>query len=403
MKELNTRFRLRQEEIIQTRPSFWDTSGVYFIYWQQETRRWAICDLKCLDAVKQGQCPGWAYRNDSGFVANAAGWMEMREGNWLEAKLETTVVGVSVKGLKVELRGFMKQELNGQYMEKPSVEIQGHPSYWEPSGNYFIYWQSSMHRWAICDALSLPAAKSGLAPGWAYRSDSHHFAKASSWMEADGRDWQPTQVTCQVLEGLIRNDPALVKAEPGLEDAAGTQLSMEQYHTLIRQVYERKNPEKLADLDHLLVKYQGKESELFSQACTKYEVDAEELAASLQSGGVKAMRNILEREAAPTSSAVKSEAQDGLRFTDQDLADVPALSSQGYAILVQKVYEQFKPEKLSDLARLLQKHRGKEKDLYLEVCQKYGQHPAKFHAQQKKEQQMPGGDAFMAAKLEPTY
>jgi len=85
MSELNTKYFLFESEEIQGKPSYWDTSGVYFIYWQAPMKRWAICDLKCYDAVKQGKCPGWAYRKDSTFLANACGWMERNGEEWSDA------------------------------------------------------------------------------------------------------------------------------------------------------------------------------------------------------------------------------------------------------------------------------------------------------------------------------
>lgn len=97
----------------------------------------------------------------------------------MDAIIETSIVGSCTKGLKVEFSGFSKQELNTTYVEKAEEQIQGRGSYWDLSGTYFLYWQSSMKRWAICDKVSLQLAKSGLTPGWAYRTDAQHFAKSS--------------------------------------------------------------------------------------------------------------------------------------------------------------------------------------------------------------------------------
>jgi len=366
MKELNTRFHIRSGELIADQPTYWDPSGVYFIYWQKSLRRWAICDLKCLQAVKEGQNPGWAYRGDPGHFANACGWKEARSGQWVDAIVDSAVVSICTKGLKVELTGFSKQELNQQFLEKPEEEIQGRVSFWDPTNLYFIYWQSSMKRWAICDTASLNAAKKGLSPGWAYRTDSQHFAKSSGWMEAWGAGWRAAAVTCTVLEGTVKDDSALIKAEPGAE--SGTQLSVEQIKVLVTKVYEQKNPAKLADLEYLFVKYQGRERELFGQVCTKYQADAAELAAGLSN----------EAEKEEEEQEAEAAGQDGL-----DDAPVPDLSPSEFAILIQNVYERHKPEKLADLAKLLQKYRSREKELYLMVCDRYGVHPSKFLAEQE--------------------
>merc|ERR1719265_2249085 len=102
-----------------------------------------------------------------------------------------------------------------------------------------------MKRWAICDSVSLRAAKSGLSPGWAYKTDVRHFAKAGDWMEAWGREWRSVQTRCKVLEGYVKEDFAAVKAELSEQAAAAT---AGQYSQLITQIFEEKNADKLKDL-----------------------------------------------------------------------------------------------------------------------------------------------------------
>jgi len=378
MKEINTRFFLRANQVIQGRPSYWDNSGVYFIYWQQQLGRWAVCDLKCIEAVKSGQCPGWAYRSDSGHFANACGWMESRGGNWTVAMVETAVIGACTRGLKVEFSGFSKRDLNTQFIEKADEEIQGRVTFWDSSSTYFIYWQSSMKRWAICDKVSLHQAKSGLAPGWAYRTDPQHFAKSSGWMEVWGRDWKQATVVCTVLEGTVRDDSSLVKAEPSEE--AGTHLSVDQYRILVQKVYAENNPAKLSDIGHLLEKYKGREHELYRQVCEKYQVDADEFLTELPP------------EAAPATKAEDTAKPAAAPEEDDELgslenAELPDLTATEYAVLIQSIYETYNPKKLQDMGRLLLKYRNRERELYHEVCKKYGAHPAKFHAKHQQQQQ----------------
>jgi len=373
MKEMNTRYHLRPTEIIQGQPSYWDNTGVYFIYWQAQMSRWAICDLKCLDAVKDGQCPGWAYRSDAGFLANACGWMESRNKQWAAAIVETQVISTCSKGLKVEIHGFSKQELNTQFTEKPDEQLQGKSSFWDPSGMYFIYWQSSMHRWAICDKISLPAVRKGLAPGWAYRTDSHHFARGSGWLEAWGREWKQTSVSCTVLEGTVVDVAPVIKPELGESGAA---FSVDQYKMLVQKVYAQKNPSKLSDLPHLLEKYQGREHELYNQVCEKYEVDADEFAASLPEASQPAMTK--------EELGSKTEDDEYAMYEDVELGD---LGSMEYAVNIQAVYEKYNPKKLQDLGRILQKYRNRERELYHDVCKKYDVHPTKFYYKRKNESQ----------------
>jgi len=360
MQELNTRYFLKDAEIIQGKPSYWDDSGVYFIYWQQDMKRWAICDLKCHEAVKSGQCPGWAYRADGGHFANACGWMEQRAGEWAAAKIETGVVATCTKGLKVEFSGFTKEELNTQYTEKADEEIQGKPSFWDTQNAYFVYWQSSYSRWAICDSVSLNAAQKGLSPGWAFGADSKHFAKSRNWMENWGRDWTPTNIKCTVLEGTVREEASKIKAELAEETTA--MLSGEQYSELLEKVYEERNPSKLADLPGLLEKFVGREKALYDMVCSKYSVDAEEFA---KTSGVVA--------------AVAAEAGDDDDYAQHENEELPVLTQRQYAVRVQNVYVKYNTKKLEDLPRLLKKFRHRERDLYLEVCKKYAVHPTKFH------------------------
>jgi len=363
MKELNTRYMLRAHEVLQGRPTYWDIDGVYFVYWQKPLARWAICDLKCIEAVRLGQTPGWAYRSDSAHFANASGWMETRADQWANASIETCVVGACTKGLKVEFNGFYKNELNIQYTEKSSEEIQGKPSYWDPTDSYFIYWQSSMNRWAICDSVSASSARAGLSPGWAYRTDSKHFTQSSGWMENWGREWRSASVTCTLLEGIVRAEQAgMVKAELGEGE-----LSVDTCRILVQRLYADKNPAKLSEVDSLLDKWEGRETELFRSICTKYGVNADEYAA----------------EVAPQDPS-QEEAEDDWILED---AEVPELDPMQYAVHIQAVYERYNAKKLADLGKLLAKYRNRERELFLEVCKKYGVHPAKFYFKRLKEEE----------------
>lgn len=358
MQELNTRYFLKPGELIQGHPCYWDESGVYFIYWQRDMSRWAICDLKCLEAVRTGQCPGWAYRTDGSHFANACGWIEQRAGKWTDAHVETGVVATCTKGLKVEFAGFMKKELNTQFSEKPDEEIQGKSTFWDAQNAFFVYYQSQYSRWAICDSASLGAAQKGLSPGWAFCADSKHFAKCKSWQENWGRDWKTVNASCHVLEGIVREEFSKVKAE--LQEETETMLSGEQYSELLEKVYEDKAPDKLKDLPGFLEKFNGREKALFEMVCSKYSVDAEEFAKN-----------------AGLAAATTTEDDD--EYAQYENEELPVLSQRQYAVRVQNIYVKYNPKKMEDMPRLLQKFRHRERELYLEVCKKYGVHPTKFH------------------------
>jgi len=89
-----------------------------------------------------------------------------------------------------------------------------------------------------------------------------------------------------VLEGTVVDVAPVIKPELGESGAA---FSVDQYKMLVQKVYAQKNPSKLSDLPHLLEKYQGREHELYNQVCEKYEVDADEFAASLPEASQPAM------------------------------------------------------------------------------------------------------------------
>merc|ERR1719188_2277247 len=138
---------------------------------------------------------------------------------------------------------------------------------------------------------------------------------------------------------------------------------MEQYQTLVRRVYEQKNPGKLPDLPQILGKYEGKEHELFAMVCEKYQVDADAfVTAELQVDGAF------------------GEGQGEDDYPHLEGADCPKLAASEYTDLVKRIYQRHNPSKLPDLGKILVKYRGREQDLYQEVCKKYRVHPAKFHA-----------------------
>merc|ERR1719361_304309 len=186
-------------------------------------------------------------------------------------------------------------------------------------------------------------------------------------MEAYGAPVAAVNVTCMLLEGSIKEITPLVKEEGGAE--AGSLLSTEQYQTLVTKVYEEKNATKLPDLPYLFEKYKGREHELFRQVCEKYDANPDELAADLPM---------------PAAPAAKVEDDE---FAHLESEDMPELSATEYALLIQSIYERYNPKKLQDMGRLLARYRGRERELYFEVCKKYGTHPTKFHARQLKERQ----------------
>lgn len=197
--------------------------------------------------------------------------------------------------LKVKFAGFRKKELNTTYDEKADEEVQGRNTFWDPSDTFFIYWQKSMSRWAICDSASLKAAQQGLAPGWAYRTDAAHFTRSRGWMEIYGAgDWKRANVSCKVLDGKVRDDGHTmnaVKSELSEEDVAGNftssasggddddaggdstetpSLTAQAYAILVQNIYMLHNPKKVRDIGALLQKYRHREQVLYDEVCRTY-------------------------------------------------------------------------------------------------------------------------------------
>jgi hypothetical protein len=134
--ELNDRYYERSNVILHGRPTWWNEAVTYFIYWQGEVQRWAICDASSFTAVKSGQYPGWAYKEDHRHLALAGGWMEAFNGTWQQPDLTVITRSYSsnkaqwsstlVKSItEVEFRGFAMQELNTRYMLNANDTTQG--------------------------------------------------------------------------------------------------------------------------------------------------------------------------------------------------------------------------------------------------------------------------------------
>merc|ERR1719253_937488 len=165
--DLNDRYYETANVMLHGKSTYWNEEVTYFIYWQGEVKRWAICDASSFSAVKAGQYPGWAYKEDHRHLSLAGGWMEAFNGTWQQPDLVAITRSFASNKAQwedpmlqkaistVEFRGFSMQELNTRYFLKAGDIIQGKPSYWDDSGVYFVYWQRDMARWAICDLKCL--------------------------------------------------------------------------------------------------------------------------------------------------------------------------------------------------------------------------------------------------------
>lgn len=89
--ELNARYTIRNEFVLNGKPSYWDATGKYFVYWQVPLKRWGICGRRHLEVVKKGQCLGCACQLDQVHLSIPARWAEYADGAWLSAPVEVVV------------------------------------------------------------------------------------------------------------------------------------------------------------------------------------------------------------------------------------------------------------------------------------------------------------------------
>jgi hypothetical protein len=311
-KDLNQQYTEVPSMIIQGKPTFWCPNGQNFIYFQNKNRRWAICDTNSLHLAKKGECPGWAFRDGQGFFSDLKGWANMVNGAWKAAGN----VKVFFSGTTVEFKGFAKAELNNRYTERRDMILQGKPSYWDApgaQGMHFIYWQQPNSRWAICDRESLKMVQEGQCPGWAFRTDQEHFSCATGWLEFRDNQWQEANI------------------QATLTDLAGPR-QIEIGVTPVTQTTPPASPS---------------------------------MAASPEPQGAPPPQSPPPKREAPSPPGVGTFAEFEVR------KDAAADVVSPYAALIQEAFVSKNPTKVNDVPRLLEKYKGKEKELYHEICKKY--------------------------------
>jgi len=89
--ELNARFMFRSGIALQGKPTYWDSSGRLFLYWQTGCRRWAICGRRALEAARHGQTPGCACQLDQGHFSVPSRWVEYQGNRWVSVPVDVTV------------------------------------------------------------------------------------------------------------------------------------------------------------------------------------------------------------------------------------------------------------------------------------------------------------------------
>eukprot|EP00927_Polykrikos_kofoidii_P045284 TRINITY_DN3920_c1_g1_i3.p1 TRINITY_DN3920_c1_g1~~TRINITY_DN3920_c1_g1_i3.p1 ORF type:complete len:288 (-),score=45.24 TRINITY_DN3920_c1_g1_i3:136-963(-) len=95
----------------------------------------------------------------------------------------------------VTMGGFVKKSLNQEYLEGPTKEfrIQGRESYWQTSGEYFMYYCRRFKKWRIAEISAFDQIKGGEC--FAFVSDAHPDrdirdpSLITSWIEVENKEW----------------------------------------------------------------------------------------------------------------------------------------------------------------------------------------------------------------------
>eukprot|EP00747_Dinoflagellata_sp_TGD_P070974 gnl/TRDRNA2_/TRDRNA2_156808_c1_seq8.p1 gnl/TRDRNA2_/TRDRNA2_156808_c1~~gnl/TRDRNA2_/TRDRNA2_156808_c1_seq8.p1 ORF type:complete len:931 (+),score=149.70 gnl/TRDRNA2_/TRDRNA2_156808_c1_seq8:52-2793(+) len=84
--ELNGRYTLRREVILQDHPTYWLESGHFFAYWQGALKKWALCPSARFKDVLQGNGLGWAMQvNAANHFSQSCMWTEHNGTCWTES------------------------------------------------------------------------------------------------------------------------------------------------------------------------------------------------------------------------------------------------------------------------------------------------------------------------------
>eukprot|EP00928_Gymnodinium_smaydae_P031388 TRINITY_DN23048_c0_g1_i1.p1 TRINITY_DN23048_c0_g1~~TRINITY_DN23048_c0_g1_i1.p1 ORF type:complete len:362 (+),score=36.20 TRINITY_DN23048_c0_g1_i1:116-1087(+) len=90
--ELNARYILKPEVVVNGKPTFWDASGVLFVYYQVVMKRWAISGRRHLETLRRGQSLGCACQLDQVNFSQPSRWAEYADGAWISAPVEMVVL-----------------------------------------------------------------------------------------------------------------------------------------------------------------------------------------------------------------------------------------------------------------------------------------------------------------------
>jgi hypothetical protein len=142
------------------------------------------------------------------------------------------------------------------------------------------------------------------------------------------------------------------------------------YRDRLVRFYEFYNPEKIADVDRVLEKFEGREEQMLRQLRAKY---GDEPMPSQPSSPQNQQQQQRQAAAQPQASTAAP------RHVDPTAA--PSVQSSGgastdtYRARLMRFYEFYNPEKISDVDTVLEKFKGREEIMIRQLRAKYGDEP----------------------------
>eukprot|EP00930_Biecheleria_cincta_P034236 TRINITY_DN23674_c0_g1_i1.p1 TRINITY_DN23674_c0_g1~~TRINITY_DN23674_c0_g1_i1.p1 ORF type:complete len:887 (+),score=204.25 TRINITY_DN23674_c0_g1_i1:75-2735(+) len=149
------------------------------------------------------------------------------------------------------------------------------------------------------------------------------------------------------VQGASQASTAMSETNYAGDDGTVKVDSKERFWQLqIEAVYRRHNADKLASIPELLEKYKGREAILYKKVCQRYDLDPSKLH--------------YENETPAKELKV-------------------ATREEFWQIQIEAIYQKCSIDKVPDVAKLMEKHRGQEASLYKKVCQRYELDPNSLH------------------------
>jgi len=171
----------------------------------------------------------------------------------------------------------------------------------------------------------------------------------------------PTAPASEMDSVLLSNKGNEVSLYRSLCEKYGVPEKSLPYAKLITEIYEKYNPSKVAEVHGMVAKYSGKEADLYAAVVKKYcaQEDSE----------------------APTSAASGPVAGDDVAaLADKRvLGEVALKAAKGDQAsthkLIAAIYAKHNADKVNDIPRMLDKWKGRQLELYMAICKKYGEAP----------------------------